>query len=170
MNNLKRKEAYKYKLLNFNGREYTYKELSEISGVKIKTLRSRMHDHPNITFEKLTAPARDAHTYLIEQTINGKTKPLYQWAKETKISYDTIYARYKSGKRGEELITPSRVKNSINVGMKPVLTEKNIEWLLETKKYREGQYNEWEIACELIGAHPSWSTWLKQEFERRGLA
>lgn len=170
MEKINPRDRHKYKPLCFNGEQYTYKELSDLCGVNIKTLRTRVHDHPDITFEKLTAPAREAHAYLIEETIDGVTKPLYQWAKDSMLSYDTLYARYKSGKRGKDLITPPTVKNSILIGMKPILTEKNMEWLLETKKYREGQADEWEIACELIGAHPSWATWLKQEFERRGLA
>ena len=40
----------------------------------------------------------------INAEINGKIQTLSQWATETGISYQTIYKRYKRGKRGEILI------------------------------------------------------------------
>jgi hypothetical protein len=36
--------------------------------------------------------------------INGKIQTLAQWATETGVSYQTIYKRYKRGKRGKSLI------------------------------------------------------------------
>lgn len=161
-----------FRKFKYNGKEYTYDEISEISGVCVSTLRSRVFDNPNISFEELTAPKQTKKNDAITVEINGETKTLREWAKENNLIYDTAFARYRSGKRGEELIKPPKRKTikPRGHGKKPILSPDNLEWLQKTAKYRKGQYNEWEIACELIGAHSSWAGWLKNEMEERGLA
>ena len=43
-------------------------------------------------------------------TIDGKTKTLSEWAKESGLAAGTVWFRYKHGKRGEQLIAPVRGK------------------------------------------------------------
>ena len=161
-----------FRYFEHNGKKYTYKEIAEISGMKISTLRTRVHDNPDITFEELSAPKQSKTGDIIMVEINGETKSLRNWARENDLIYDTIFARYRIGIRGEALIKPPKHRQQYarGQGKKPVMSPENIEWLQKTRKYRKGQLDEWEIACELIGAHPTWAGWLKKTMEERGLA
>lgn len=159
------------KKLSFNGREYTYEELAEMSGVNKSTIRERIKKNPDITLEELFCPSkRMFNTSVIYAEIKGVEKSLREWAKETNIQYDTLYARYKRGIRGDALIYPPNYRPRAAHGVRPVLNKENIRWLLDTRPKRKGQPNEWAIACELIGADPSYAEWLKEQFEERGLA
>lgn len=158
------------KKLSFNGREYTYEELAEKSGVNKSTIRERIRKNPDITLEELFCPSkRTFSTSVIYAEINGVEKSLREWSKETGIQYDTIYARHKRGIRGKQLICPPNYRPRTVHGIRPILSEENIQWILDTRPRRKGQPNEWEIACELIGADASYAEWLKNEFEKRGL-
>ena len=154
-----------------DGISFTVREIAEKYNLCVNTVRGRMRDKPGITFAELTAPPKPTSSHFqVKVTINGEEKSLRDWAKEYHISFDTIYARYKAGKSGEDLLRKANYKSHAIHGTKPVLSKENIRWLLDTRGARRGQLDEWEIACELIGADPSYSEWLRKEFEERGLA
>lgn len=42
--------------------------------------------------------------------IDGEVRSLQQWAKDFDLHYDTVLARYKAGKTGQDLVAPERKK------------------------------------------------------------
>ena len=80
-------------------------------------------------------------------TVNGHKYSLYEWCKMFEScgggSVQAVYYRWSRGERD-----PYRL-----VGVEPTkpFTQEDLDWLRETRPYRKGQEDEWEIACDLIG-------------------
>ena len=80
-------------------------------------------------------------------TVNGHKYSLYEWCKMFEScgggSVQSVYYRWSRGERD-----PYRL-----VGVEPTkpFTQEDLDWLRETRPYRKGQEDEWEIACDLIG-------------------
>lgn len=77
---------------------------------------------------------------------DGEPMPLKHWARKHGLCDSTLYYRWHRGCRDID---------SLVKGLQPSpdapITEEDIKYLRETKYARSGQWNEWEIACDLIG-------------------
>ena len=106
----------------------------------------------------------------ISVELNGETRTLHEWADAFNIPFDSVYGRWRKGIRDPAvLIFGIRSKHG-RLDDRLVLSPENIQWLIETRGARRGSPEEWEIACELIGANRRYAYELKEYMERKGLA
>lgn len=127
-----------------NGCFVTVAEMAAVAGVWPATIRNRMKKHPEWGYEELICEDARPKYYL---THNGKTLPVKEWARMLHVPYQTAVDRYKRGERVFE-----RVFEKAVIKDEPLfVSEENMRWLRRTKKMREGQDDEWIIACDLIG-------------------
>ena len=97
-----------------NGEAKTLKDLEKEYGVPMTTLRSRYGKYKSeeytfedlISREKICKPHKN-NTFI---EVDGVTKRLCDWERETGIGRKTIMNRYKRGIRGKELFKPTYVK------------------------------------------------------------
>lgn len=104
---------------------------AERLGIVKNTLLSWIKKHdvdwPIYTKEhkkKRTKNLRERCLYEIEH--NGKTKPLFDAAKEENINYKVVLERYKKGDRGEHLFRPVRSYRSQLEGYELDISEEDL--------------------------------------------
>lgn len=96
------------------GKEKTLKDIEKEYGIPMSTLRSRYKKYKSgkytvedmISKEKICKPHKN-NTFI---EVDGVTKRLCDWERETGIGRKTIMNRYKRGIRGKELFEPTYAK------------------------------------------------------------
>lgn len=79
-------------------------------------------------------------------SFDGEPMSLKRWAAKHGLSYSTVLYRWNHGFRDFDGLT-----KGIQPSREAPITTADIEYLQETRYARRGQWNEWEIACDLIG-------------------
>lgn len=99
----------------------------------------------------------DADMFYPEITVmfSGKPQSLKAWCNEMGGCYTTVLYRWHQGIR-----TPEDLLRGTRLARKEI-TKQDLQYLRETRFAREGQPDEWEIACDLIGVPHSRARELK---------
>lgn len=100
------------KKIEVNGKMYTYRELSEMSGKSVTALRKRHRD--GLRDDELIAKARiipkakkwDEQMGRKKQVVFGRVLSLNTIAFAYNIKKEIVYERYNSGLRGEDIVYP----------------------------------------------------------------
>lgn len=149
------------------GLEYSYAELTRMSGMPRASLWERYHKNPHITLAELISPTRKRTTrYAI---VRGKEISLYSWAKRNNANYSIVSSRWNNGIRDPRLLVKGLKNTAVDPSKLPLppIPDDMIEWLELTAFARKGQPDEWEIACELIGIAPYYAEALREFMEGR---
>lgn len=92
------------RLANYKGKEYTFSELSEKTGLQIEIIAYRVSENIPIGAKK-----NFHHSSIV---IDGETKNLRQWCIHFGTTYKTVYARVRRGWDPKEaILTPIREGN-----------------------------------------------------------
>ena len=103
------KEPEKIKV---NGKMYTFRELSEMSGKSVTALRDRhrrgLRDDELIAEERSIPKAKkwDEQMGRKKQIVFGRILSLSAIAEAYNIKNETVYRRYNKGLRGEDIVYP----------------------------------------------------------------
>lgn len=98
-------------------------------------------------------------------TVDGVVYKLKEWTEKNHVSYGRAYHRWKRfGWRDPwELIKVIQERKDRTTGNRSrQITQEDLDWLRETRPYRKGQPDEWEIACDLIGQPHSKANAIKK--------
>ena len=94
-----------------NNESHTIMEWCEIYNVPYNTVYYRVLSLHWDIYRALTEPS---HRMRVTTTINGVTKPIYQWAKERGIPKSTLYNRLKRGYSIEEALKKENFRTNGN--------------------------------------------------------
>lgn len=83
---------------------------------------------------------------IIAVGFDGETTSLKAWATKHGFQYDTVLRRWHAGIRDPKLLS-----NGLIMTKPKPISQKDIEYLQETRYARRGMAYEWKIACDLIG-------------------
>lgn len=86
----------------------------------------------------------------------GRLFTLREWAEHNQANYNSVTTRWEYGVRNPQKLVEGLCGDY-------ELSASDFEYLTETERYRRGQYNEWQIACELIG----WPESRAEELRRK---
>lgn len=78
--------------------------------------------------------------------VDGEKVSLARLATDNNVSYHAILYRYKQGIRDVRTLL-----YGAPCGLPRPVQQREIDWLVETRWARQGQADEWKIACDLIG-------------------
>lgn len=144
------------------GLEYTYVELSRMSGLARSSLLKRIKANPNITLAELIKPSKKhgrGNWRIV--IVRGKEIPLYEWADLNCAKRVAVESRWNKGIRDPYAL----IRGLKGTATMPTITKEMVEWLEDTHFARRGSAKEWEIACELIGIHKNFAEQLKAYME-----
>ena len=86
---------------------------------------------------------------------DGQRVSLSKLARDNDISYNVMADRYRHGIRDPmNLVYGSTGKRPYKIKPRKI-QKREIDWLVETRWARQGQPDEWNIACDLIGVSRS---------------
>lgn len=83
---------------------------------------------------------------IIAVGFDGENMSLKAWATKHGLPYSSVYHRWQAGIRDPEILK----KGLIGQKQKPI-SQKDIDYLRETRYMRRGMAYEWKMACDLIG-------------------
>lgn len=149
------------------GLNYTYADLTRMSGLSSACLFERYRKNPKITLGELISPPKTRVTkYVI---VRGREMPLYVWAKTNKADVRAVFNRWNNGIRDPYSLIRDLKGKAVDPAKLslPTITDDMIEWLNVTEFARKGQPDEWEIACELIGISAEYAKALREFMEGR---
>lgn len=78
--------------------------------------------------------------------VDGEKVSLARLATDNNVSYYSLLYRYKHGVRDVHTLLYGSPG-----GLPRKILPREIDWLVETRWARQGQADEWKIACDLIG-------------------